>query len=134
MNKEFILLKYISYNKYFLNNSKKKFLFFNKLLYLFWLIKKIKIIKRVKIINGKKKRKTFVLLKSPKCFKRGKLLISYIYYSTYIYLELFFFKKKNIYNINNYLIYFFLILNLFDTNYILNLKIKINLLFNLEKW
>ena len=85
------------------------------------------------MLRRKKKKKTVVLVKSPKCYKKGKLLLNHSYYSICFIIDLCFLGEKRIFNIKDYFIYFVLLLNFIDNSYLLNLKIKMSLIFNLIK-
>ena len=120
----YIYLNFYSYNKI---SIKKKLIIsqnFDKVILLFWLLKKQKNVIFIKFINLKKFQKKFTLLKSPKGHKTGKLLLNYQYYKYLIIIK----KITKIKNLNMSIKYFKYILKLFkyiDSNYIINNKISL---------
>lgn len=129
-NLNYIFLNFISYSKFSFKNSDKKIIFkkFNKIILILWLLKKYKDTVSVEFKWLKKFSSYYVLLKSPKNYKKGKLILKYSYYKYLVILK----KKSYQKNLNSSLEYFkyfiFLFKNL-DSTYFLNNKITFNIKF-----
>jgi len=126
-----LFIYFISYNKFSSSEIKIISKKFNKLILLFWLLKKNKNIRFLKLLGLQKFKKFFTLLKSPKGYKTGKLTLNYQYYKFLLIINL---LNKDIYlgNINKYFIYFLNFFKHIDTNYIINYKVKLNTNINIE--
>lgn len=119
MFKNLIKLNYISYYK-INENQKINYIFF----YLYILKKYNKMI--FTCFNLPAKKKYFCLIKSPKCYKTGKLLIKYKYFKFFFLLIL----KKKILKLNNCLSYFLYIKKkyiVYQTIFSKNTKLTVNL-------
>lgn len=128
-NINLICLNFISYNKFSL---KKKFIIFkkfNKLILVLWLLKKYKNTIKVEFKWLKKFSSYYVLLKSPKNYKKGKLILKYSYFKYLIILK----KISSSNNLNsaiNYFNYFTFLFKNLDSTYFLNNKISFSIKFN----
>lgn len=121
---DIISFKFISYNKFSFKSKRFVAKKTQKLLLIFWLLKKYKLTFKLNFKGLKKKTKFFVLLSSPKCYKVGKIILKYQLFKYVIIL-----KKNNnkIFNLNdlNFLIkYYIELLKFFDSNYAVNNKIN----------
>lgn len=121
---ELIHLKFISYNKFSLKKRKLISKKIQKLFLLIWLFKKQKSIISVKFRGVPCYKKTFVILKSPKCYKVGKMLVKYQYFRYIIIIKKKISFLKNLNDIQKYFRYYFYLFKFIDTNYTLNNKLK----------
>ena len=121
---ELIFLKFISYNKFSFKLKKIISKKIKKLFLLFWLLKKQKSIISISFRGLKSYKKTFVILKSPKCYKVGKMLVKYQYYKYVIIIKKKVLFLKNLNSIQKYFKYYSFLFKFFDTNYVLNSNIK----------
>jgi len=121
-----IKLNYITYYKI---NKKQKL---NNIFYYIYILKKYnKLI--FNYFNLPVKKKYFVLVKSPKCYKIGKMLINYKYFNFFLKINL----NKNLINYKKILIYFYFLkkkYNIYQTIFLKNIKltIKLNTNYNLK--
>jgi len=121
---ELIYLKFISYNKFSFKKKKLIFRKIKKLFLLFWLLKIQKSIISIKFKGVRCYKKTYVILKSPKCYKVGKMLVKYQYFKYIVVIKKKIFFLKSLVSIQKNLRYYTLLFKFFDTNYMLNNNIK----------
>lgn len=119
-----ISLVFLSYNNFSLKKNKLISKRFNKIILIFWLIKKYNTITYIKFLKIKILKKYFVLLTSPKNYKRGKVTLNYQYFKYVIIIK----KISSTKTLNNYFKYFHYFLNMFkliENSYLRNNKIKL---------
>lgn len=122
---EILQLNFISYYKFSFKSKKLINKELNKIILIIWLLKKYKSILSIKF-NGKKKySKIHVLLKSPKCYKKGKLLLKYQFFKYNIKIIKNLKNLKNLSNLHNYFKYYIYMFKFLDSNYVLNNNIKL---------
>jgi hypothetical protein len=105
----FILLNFLSCSKFDFKKNKHIFKKFNKLILILWLLKKYKNFLEIKLKNLKSIKKYYILVKSPKNYKKGKVIINSQYFNYLIIIK----KKSVIKNLNSSLNYFKYFLNIF---------------------
>lgn len=119
-----ISFKFISYNKFSFRSkgfiAKKT----QKLLLVFWLLKKYKLTFKLIFKGLKKINKFFTLLSSPKCYKVGKIILKYQLFKYVIILKKTNDKSYNLNNLNLFVAYYTELLKFFDSNYTVNNKIN----------
>lgn len=123
-NIDIISFKFISYNKFSFKSKRFIAKKTQKLLLIFWLLKKYKLTLNLSFKGLKKRTKIFVLLSSPKCYKVGKILLKYQLFKYVIILKK---NNKKFYNLNdlNFLVkYYIELLKFFDSNYATNNRIN----------
>lgn len=119
-----ISFKFISYNKFSLKSKKLIAKKMQKLLLIFWLLKKYKLTLKIKFKGLKKKSKFFALLSSPKCYKVGKILLKFQIFNYIIVLKKKIIKIHNLNDLNLLIKYYIELLKFFDSNFAVNNRIK----------
>ena len=122
-----ISFRFVSYSKFSFAKRKLTSRKTQKLLLIFWLLKKYRTTLNVRFRGLKKISKFFVLLSSPKCYKVGKIILKYQLFKYVITLNKRLNRNNKIHNLAD--LNFFLKCNLellkfFDSNYALNNRVK----------
>lgn len=134
---EFITLKLMSYNNIRFRPYTRKivkrnvFKDFRRLLLLIWISLRSFTFFTIKFRKLKTYQKFYVVVKGPKCHKKGKHILKYTYKTSEIIIKKKINLNKNLYNITDYFFSIIDVLREYDSNYNANNKIILNTYINI---